>query len=823
MKKITIAEIDIDYGQAQKESLRLLQEIEKLKNQMKEAKKSGEPLSQEYINQGVRIKALQQEYRVHENTLKSVISTETTQLGTLQKLKVENAALRAEQQKLNLTTEEGRKRNEEIVAQINKNTEAISANSDANVQNKMNIGNYESALSGLPGPLGKVSSGIMGMTKTAKAFIATPLGLILGGVALAAGAVVGAFKLFASTDTGATEMEAHWKGFKAQMDDFRRSILDGNWARAWDLITGKAQKSRAATMEYVRAMDELNDRIALQKANIELLNTEIEREKVLSKDMMLSSEERLKHAEKAYAIRGNLLELERKNVEDNYNLELKRLASVSEVSEEVLKQYAFATEEEQNLLVKNNERLAAFRDNSDSELVKLVEVAAQKQKVETDYHRESRRLVTELSNTKKQALNDEINDMKAAYERKLSVLKAERNYMNDDFYYNLKQDRKQFEAEIERDSKVLQESATILTVNEYNIRYNEIKQRQKKFYANQRKEANAHEAKLEEERVKALELAAQEKLKSLKTEIELYKQRNKSIISSEDLLTEDLMKKESERLDSINKKESDSLKFSLDNKLITQNEYDLGLLKLEESLLKSKDELRKSYDIQEKERKISDFENEIAIAEGQIFQELELEKRGLDLKEQQEIQAAERVGASTELIEKKYSKARQKIARAEQNAKLSLASGFTDNLATIFGEQTAIGKAAAVASTTIKTYQSAQAAYASMVGIPVVGPALGVAAAGAAVATGIANVKKILSVNTSSPAATTPTATSTQAPSVTTSQPTQQTSTVTDTEIGRGLVSRSNFDMQKSQAILVVDDVTKSQMNNNMKENLSII
>lgn len=823
MKKITIAEIDIDYGEAQKESAKLLNEIEKLKSQMREAKKSGQPLTEEYVEQSAKVKALQQEYRIHETTLKSVVSSETTQLGTLQKLKVENAALRAEQQKLNLTTEEGRKRNEEIVSQINKNTEAISANSDANVQNKMNIGNYESALSGLPGPLGKVSSGIMGMTKTAKAFIATPLGLILGGVALAVGAVTAAFKLFASTDTGSTEIEAHWEGLKAQMDDFRRSILDGNWARVWDLITGKAKESREATMEYVRALDVINDRIALQKANIEILNTEIEREKVLSKDMMLSSEERLKHAEKAYAIRGNLLELERKNVEDNYNLELKRLAGVSGVSEEVLKQYAFATEEEQNLLVKNNERLAAFRENSDSELFKLVEVAAQKQKVETDYHRESRRLVTELSNTKKQALNDEINDVKATYERKLSVLKAERNYMNDDFYYNLKQDRKQFEAEIERDRKTLQESATILTVNEYNIRYNEIKQRQKEFYANQRKEANAHEAKLEEERVKALELAAQEKLKSLKTEIELYKQRNKSIISSEDLLTEDLMKKESERLDSINEKELDSLKFSLDNNLITQNEYDLELIKLEESLLKSKDELRKSYDIQEKERKISDFENEMAIAEGQIFQELEMEKRGLDLKEQQEIQAAERVGASTELIEKKYSKARQEIARAEQNAKLSLASGFTDNLATIFGEQTAIGKAAAVASTTIKTYQSAQAAYASMVGIPVVGPALGVAAAGAAVASGLANVKKILAVNPNSPTAPISSSASSQFSQVSAPKSVEQSSTTTDTEIGRGLVSRNNFDLQKSQAVLVVDDVTSSQMNNRMKENLSII
>jgi hypothetical protein len=52
-------------------------------------------------------------------------------------------------------------------------------------------------------------------------------------------------------------------------------------------------------------------------------------------------------------------------------------------------------------------------------------------------------------------------------------------------------------------------------------------------------------------------------------------------------------------------------------------------------------------------------------------------------------------------------------------------------------------KAAGIAETIINTYKSAQAAYASLAGIPVIGPALGAAAAGAAIVAGIANVKKI--------------------------------------------------------------------------------
>lgn len=495
------------------EQRRINEEEKKAEKIARDLKNAREKLTIEYQRQ-------QRQQREALRTAKLKEIADNKELGTVQRLTAANQLLIDKRNRLNLETEKGRKKAEQYNKQIDKNTQIIKTNSSAVEQQRMNIGNYQSALTGLPGPLGAASSGIFRMTQMAKAFIGTPLGLILGGVALAVGAVVGAFKLLATTDTGATEMAAYWGGFKAKMDEFRRSLLDGDWKRAWNLASGGASASRDATMEYVRAMDMLNDRIALQKANIELLNTEIEREKVLSKDMMLSSEDRLKHAEKAYARRGELLELERKNVEDNYNLEVKRLAKVSEVSEDVLKQYAFATEEEQKLLVQNNERLAAFRENSESELFKLVEVAAQKQKVETDYHRESRRLVTELSNTKKQALNDEINDMKLAYERKLSILKAERNYMNDDFYYNLKQDRKQFEAEIERDRKVLQESATLLSIDEFNVRYNNIEQREKQFYADELKRKKTHEDNLRKQKelsnIKTLELERDFRLSELR-------------------------------------------------------------------------------------------------------------------------------------------------------------------------------------------------------------------------------------------------------------------------------------------------------------------
>jgi hypothetical protein len=101
--------------------------------------------------------------------------------------------------------------------------------------------------------------------------------------------------------------------------------------------------------------------------------------------------------------------------------------------------------------------------------------------------------------------------------------------------------------------------------------------------------------------------------------------------------------------------------------------------------------------------------------------------------------------------DKAFSDAKILLAEKEAKAKeenLAKIGGLLKNAASLLGESTSAGKAAAVAATTIDTYQSATAAYKSLAGIPVYGPALGGVAAGLAVASGLANVKKILAVKT---------------------------------------------------------------------------
>jgi hypothetical protein len=154
---------------------------------------------------------------------------------------------------------------------------------------------------------------------------------------------------------------------------------------------------------------------------------------------------------------------------------------------------------------------------------------------------------------------------------------------------------------------------------------------------------------------------------------------------------------------------------------------------------------------------LSDLKNQIRDAEAVT----EDERRALEIQKTIEhydnlINLAREQGLATEALEQAKVNALNKFNQASsknqidwekltQAEKTRVVSQGLNNLTSILGEESAAGKAAAIASATISTYQSATDSYKSLSGIPIIGPALGFAAAGAAIVSGIANVKKIAS------------------------------------------------------------------------------
>jgi hypothetical protein len=103
-------------------------------------------------------------------------------------------------------------------------------------------------------------------------------------------------------------------------------------------------------------------------------------------------------------------------------------------------------------------------------------------------------------------------------------------------------------------------------------------------------------------------------------------------------------------------------------------------------------------------------------------------------------------------------------------------------------------------------------------GIPIIGPALGAAAAGVAVASGIANVKKILAVKTPNGGGgggSAPTATSVQAPNA------PQFNVVGNTGVNQ--IAQTLGSQQPVQAYVVAGNVTTAQsLNRNIINNATL-
>ena len=164
-------------------------------------------------------------------------------------------------------------------------------------------------------------------------------------------------------------------------------------------------------------------------------------------------------------------------------------------------------------------------------------------------------------------------------------------------------------------------------------------------------------------------------------------------------------------------------------------------IQLEIDKLKELMSIREQYH-QQRMQEIDELMNAEGISEEEKAQ-LEMEKMSL---EHQYTEQKKEDAANLTKFEKKQEDIRIRDKKLAMQTSLDVASNIAGGLASILGENTKAGKIAATAQATIDTYKAANSAYASMAGIPIVGPALGAAAAAMAVVSGIMNVKKIWAV-----------------------------------------------------------------------------
>ena len=240
-----------------------------------------------------------------------------------------------------------------------------------------------------------------------------------------------------------------------------------------------------------------------------------------------------------------------------------------------------------------------------------------------------------------------------------------------------------------------------------------------------------------------------------------------------DLRVEGIADEEAKAMAALQIQQEEQRQLLVDNKatndqlLEADRAYEDQKLALTQSYRDKEAEAKAIQDEKEETERLAKEERLKSILDQAYFESIENEfqraQEELLRQEEQAMAELDLLGATEEEKQKirdGYQKKREKLAKdevdynkklkqAETDNQLELAKGAFGAIASLVGENTAVGKASAIAATTIQTYQAAQSAYASQLipGDPT-SPIRASIAAGVAIASGIANVKAILSTET---------------------------------------------------------------------------
>lgn len=234
-------------------------------------------------------------------------------------------------------------------------------------------------------------------------------------------------------------------------------------------------------------------------------------------------------------------------------------------------------------------------------------------------------------------------------------------------------------------------------------------------------------------------------IENAEIEFEMFMLNNQRKLENNQYFNDQMLQMELDRLNRVSEAEAALQTQRFAEGLISLEEYNLAIAEIDERYRVAAEEAQLERDDAKKTKEAADLaiQDELLAQRYEFDLALSLERN----QKQYELEKAQAIknGADMIAFEQAQAKRRKEIEATVQNNKAQLAADTFGNLATIFGKETAAGKAAAVAQTTISTIQGAQQAFTSLSTIPIVGPVLGGIAAAAALASGYANVKKIVS------------------------------------------------------------------------------
>lgn len=678
-------------------------------------------------------------------------------------------AMYALRKQLNPEIEEEAELMQKLSDRINEANEYNKQYNTENEERVKGIGKYKDQILeaiNATGGFGKASKGaipgLSGLTAGAQAFSATPMVMIVG---LLVQGLIKLFESFKSTQSGMDAITKITRPLNAILQTLT-GIIQNLATLLIDAFTNP-KKHLEDLVNYVkdRAMTQLRGFGKLLQGiatfDWDLLKEGFSDSTIIVQDLLTAVKGVTDEFSNAYEA-GKRLDEVTKEIERRENefilLQQKINSAVKE--QELISRDTNRSLAEREKAVKEQLRLTNQLITAESEILDL---KIEQEKINQSFNDTSRQDTAEMNRllAEREAIEDRTTEAKR---RSLGV---ERQIRNETARSN-EEARKKVVAEFMERQKLSLETFKLL--NEKNKESIEDEVSFAREVAERRQEIL--DAELENK------LISQEKynFESLKLETELAEQEaeisvfyatqtlNEEIIALErnraerKRLTIDDVRETADEVDRIWKEQQNIAKQQLDAGLIDRHEYNQSILDLEFERNEQIDQLNNEWQEQVSEdaklRRLLENEEILLNIEDRFERERELEIQHYE----EQLNDLEERFSNGEIAEANYLQAIENLNRAHSKAmqaideevfmnRLDLASSTFANLSKIAGEESAAGKAFAVAQATIDTYSAAVSAFNAMSGIPIVGPALGAIASAAAIASGLQSVRKIVSTN----------------------------------------------------------------------------
>ena len=268
-----IFEVKIDRGESEKEIDRLTAAIEKTKQETKalsdtnkDLTKTGQINSKQYLENAKQIELNKASLTKNNSERKNSIAAIKSEDNSMGALKARLSANKKARDLVNRSTVQGKKAFEDINKAIKSDTAALLEAEKAGGTYTRQVGNYEDALNSANPALGGAVTGIKSMTKAAIAFIATPIGAVIGAIGLALGALTAFFN---SSEEGQNELNKVTRTFTviaenaidviADLGELLFSVFGRETEVSIDTITSKIAGLNEETQKEIKLARELAD------------------------------------------------------------------------------------------------------------------------------------------------------------------------------------------------------------------------------------------------------------------------------------------------------------------------------------------------------------------------------------------------------------------------------------------------------------------------------------------------------------------------------------------------------------------------------------